>query len=589
MRLPENTLHTPVSVPIPNVPQGLTASTFQTRSAVLNWTLPSPSTVDTYRVLRREIDLSLATPAPVAAYAVVGTVDGSTSFYTDSGLTVERSYEYALVAVNENGESDASASVRMHADTPLTGGTSYTFAFPGTATFRGGLDFVNGDFDDGDTYQFQAQPGAYEVEWTASGTYQVLFGITKVSDSSPVLLNGTESVLIVNMETVDFEIDEAGTYQVFVLPRTQNIPHTYDFTFRVPPPTPTHTPTPTTTPPLTVPAESVANLTVDSCGYDESEVMTVAVSWDAAPARHEYADFVEYRMGVTLNGDPLDATPLTTTSVTYRVAADTTIINTMAVSVAAGYGVDGTASVYTPDSTVQCVVQPIPTPTLTPSPTPIPPPGQPTGFSGSVSNQVNVLLEWTAPAGSLVDEFIISRREINLSLTTPAPVAAYTEIARVDGGVSTYTDTGRTVERSYQYQLVASNVSGSSAPVAASRVHMDLPTSGGRRRVNFPGTATYRGAFDFIGNDFDNGDIYRVTASVGNFEINVATTGTHRVVVIMSSVAGSRNVPINNLPIWSTGGGTGRFRIPTAGDYNVSLLPVTTNFGHAYTFSFDRQ
>ena len=120
---------------------------------------------------------------------------------------------------------------------------------------------------------------------------------------------------------------------------------------RVPPDTPTPSPTSL----LTDPIQPVANLSLDECSLDAMENLLTSISWDAVPAMHEYASFVEYRLGFTLNGLVTSVDPVTIPSVSFRTAVDGSVENRLTVTVAAGYGLGGVASVYTPDASVECV------------------------------------------------------------------------------------------------------------------------------------------------------------------------------------------------------------------------------------------
>ncbi|MGQ7297950.1 fibronectin type III domain-containing protein [Quadrisphaera sp. KR29] len=91
---------TPTDLTPPAVPTGLTATRGDGR-VVLSWTANGESDLASYRVLRDG--------------AVVATVTAPATGYTDTGLVNDRSYSYALAAVDARGNASAASSPAVSA------------------------------------------------------------------------------------------------------------------------------------------------------------------------------------------------------------------------------------------------------------------------------------------------------------------------------------------------------------------------------------------------------------------------------------------------------------------------------------------
>ena len=95
---------TPASTPQPPAaPTGLTTSGVAHDSVTISWTTPSQGSVTGYRILRGTDSNSLS--------AIVQNTDSTATEYTDSTVTAETTYYYAVLALSAEGDGAQSAAV----------------------------------------------------------------------------------------------------------------------------------------------------------------------------------------------------------------------------------------------------------------------------------------------------------------------------------------------------------------------------------------------------------------------------------------------------------------------------------------------
>ena len=95
---------TPASTPQPPAaPTGLTTSGVAHDSVTVSWTTPSQGSVTGYRILRGTDSNSLS--------AIVQNTDSTATEYTDSTVTAETTYYYAVLALSAEGDGAQSAAV----------------------------------------------------------------------------------------------------------------------------------------------------------------------------------------------------------------------------------------------------------------------------------------------------------------------------------------------------------------------------------------------------------------------------------------------------------------------------------------------
>ena len=95
----------------PGAPTGVTVAQTkgsESTSLTVSWTAPSLGSPDTYNVYRLKSDAT--TSNFPGDYTKVGSVNGDTTKYVDSGLTKSTQYQYVVTAVDQGDESDASTA-----------------------------------------------------------------------------------------------------------------------------------------------------------------------------------------------------------------------------------------------------------------------------------------------------------------------------------------------------------------------------------------------------------------------------------------------------------------------------------------------
>ena len=91
------------ALPVPSAPTGLTTYQVAHDSVTISWTTPSQGSVTGYRILRGTDSNSLS--------AIVQNTDSTATEYTDSTVTAETTYYYAVLALSAEGNGAQSAAV----------------------------------------------------------------------------------------------------------------------------------------------------------------------------------------------------------------------------------------------------------------------------------------------------------------------------------------------------------------------------------------------------------------------------------------------------------------------------------------------
>ena len=91
------------ALPVPSAPTGLTTYQVAHDSVTISWTTPSQGSVTGYRILRGTDSNSLS--------AIVQNTDSTATEYTDSTVTAETTYYYAVLALSAEGDGAQSAAV----------------------------------------------------------------------------------------------------------------------------------------------------------------------------------------------------------------------------------------------------------------------------------------------------------------------------------------------------------------------------------------------------------------------------------------------------------------------------------------------